>query len=194
VKSPRGLLWVALGFTAITSIGCPKPQSPESSGGIPPSQVADYIHLVIEADRATYTRDVVARLQDQEGVLKASEHFREEKTLPLPAQMLRMGAQRTAEKGRFRYALISSWAINKTNLPKSDFERQGLAAIKARPEQPYTGYQTVGDARYFVALYADRAVSPACVRCHNAHAESPRRDFKEGDVMGGIVISLPMPK
>jgi hypothetical protein len=161
-------------------------------GELSPARVAGYIHTVIQADRTTYAKQVVERLQDQEKVIKASEHFKEEKSLPLPAQMLRMGAQLAAEQGGFRYSLISAWAINKANLPKTDFERQGLAAVAAHSERPFSGYQSVAGKRYFMALYADVAVSPACVRCHNGHPESPRHDFKEGDVIGGIVIALPV--
>jgi hypothetical protein len=30
------------------------------------------------------------------------------------------------------------------------------------------------------------------VSCHNGHAESPRKDFKLNDVMGGVVVALPL--
>ena len=160
--------------------------------GVPPERVADYLHAVIEADRATYAEQVVHRLQNVEKVITASERFKEEKTLPLPSQMLRLSAKRAQEKGPFRYALISEWAINKANLPKTDFEREGLAAVAKAPEKPYGRYETTGGQRYFMALYADRAVSDACIECHNRHSESPRHDFQRGEVMGGIVIALPL--
>ena len=160
--------------------------------GVPPERVVEYLHAVIEADRAIYAEQVVHRLQDVEKVLKASERFNEEKTLPLPSQMLRLGAKRAQEKVPFRYALISEWAINKANLPKTDFEREGLAAVAKAPEKPYSRYDTTGGQRYFMALYADRAVSDACIECHNHHPESPRRDFQRGEVMGGVVIALPV--
>ena len=38
----------------------------------------------------------------------------------------------------------------------------------------------------------DVAVAPACINCHNAHADSPRGDFEVGDTMGGIVIRIPL--
>lgn len=175
------------------SIGCQRNGSgSQEEATIPARRVADYIHTVIEADRATYATQVVQRLQDEEKVLEATEHFQEDKTLPLPAQMLRMGAQRASSGGGLRYSLISKWAINKANLPRTDFERRGLDAIVAQPDQPFVGDQTVNGVRYFMAIYADRAVSPACVKCHNNHAESPRHDFREGDVMGGIVIAIPL--
>ena len=139
-----------------------------------------------------YADQVVQRLQNVEGVIKASEHFEADKALPLPAQMLRMGAQIASENGSFRYALISPWAINKANLPKADFEKAGLKQVVADPGKPYRSYQTVAGKRYFVAIYPDRAVSPACANCHNKHSESPRHDFSPGDVMGGIVITPPL--
>ncbi|HEX4953302.1 MAG TPA: DUF3365 domain-containing protein [Thermoanaerobaculia bacterium] len=162
--------------------------------GIPPELVADYIHAVIEADRAVYADRVVQRLQNKEGVIKASEHFEADKALPLPAQMLRMGSQLVSEKGvGFRYALISPWAINKANLPKTEFEKQGVASVVADRTKPFRTIQEVAGKRYFMAVYADIAVSPACAACHNDHSESPRKDFKTGDVMGGVVITLPLP-
>lgn len=180
-------------FVVWGTVGC-QGGGGDSGGGetIPARLAADYIHMVIEADRATYATQVVQRLQDEEKVIQASEHFKRDKALPLPAQMLRMGAQRASSGGRLRYSLISTWAINKANLPRTDFERRGLEAIAASPDDPFTELQTVNGVRYLMALYADRAVSPACINCHNHHAESPRHDFRQGDVMGGIVIAIPL--
>jgi hypothetical protein len=187
----RSISYLAVGLAAaIIAVGARPPLG--EAQGIPPEQVVDLIHTVIEADRTIYTRQVVNRLQNDEKVIKASEHFKADKALPLPAQMLRMAAQLGSEKGKLRYALISLWAINKANSPKTAFEKKGLEAVAKDPGKPYTSYETVGNKKYFMALYPDKAVSPACVVCHNAHKESPRKDFKLGDVMGGIVIALPL--
>lgn len=180
-------------FLSILMAGGCNPGTPSSrSNGIPPEEVTDYIYAVIEADRTTYTREVVYRLQDVEHVIQVNQHFKEEKALPLPSQMLRMGATLVSEKGKFRYALISPWAINKANLPKSNFEKKGLEAVVKEPNKPYKSYETAGGKKYFMALYPDKAVSPACIHCHNHHPDARRKDFKLGDVMGGIVIALPV--
>lgn len=176
--------------TGLLAIGCNAGR--EASPGVPPEQVADLIHTVIAADRAVYADQVVHRLQDVEGIIRSDEKFEEKKALPLPSQMLRMAAKRVAETAPFRYALISQWAINKANLPRTPFEKEGLATVASHPTSVHTEYQTVRDKRYFLALYPDVAVSAACVTCHNHHSESPRKDFKIGDVMGGIVISIPL--
>lgn len=160
--------------------------------GIPPSTVADYVHAVIEADRAIYTKHVVDRMQEK-GVVAASENWESQNTLPLPAQFLIDSARMVAKKDRgIRYRLISLWPIYERNGPATDFERGGLEAILKQPEKTYTGYVESGGRRYFQAIYPDVAVAQACIGCHNAHPNSPRRDFKLHDVMGGIVITLPV--
>ena len=174
-------------------IGCEAHASSERPAEcMGPEQVAGYVHTVIEADRATYAEQVVHRLQDVEQRIKASASFVEDKALPLPSQMLRMGSKAATARaaGGLHYALISPWAINKANLPKTEFEKTGFQQLERSPDKPYQAYQQVGGKRYFTALFADKAVSEACVSCHNSHPDSPRTDFKQGDVMGGIAISM----
>lgn len=161
--------------------------------GISPRQMADALHAVMESDRTVYTREVVNRLQNEEKVIKASEHWRDEKALPLPAQMFRMGAEMVAEKDAgFRYALLSLWPVNKQNSARTEVEKTGLQFVVDNSGQNYYAEEALGDREYFTAVYADKAVTPACISCHNAHKDSPRRDFELGDVMGGVVLRIPL--
>ncbi len=165
----------------------------DEPGGISPQVMADALHTVIEADRAVYARHVVNRLQDEEQVIEASEHWQDDRALPLPAQMFRMGAELAAERtDRFRYALLSTWPVNAQNAPKTEMEAAGLDALAADPSRPFYGTETLGGVDYFTAVYPDVAVAEACVNCHNAHPDSARDDFAVGDVMGGVVIRIPM--
>ncbi|WP_299599083.1 DUF3365 domain-containing protein [uncultured Microbulbifer sp.] len=175
-------------FAAIAALaGCGE------KSGIEPERMADAIFSVIEADRASYTNFVVNRLANEEQVIKADEHWKDNKALPLPAQMMRMGAERVAEQeAGFNYALLSQWAINKQNKPRTDLEQQGLQFINDNPGKNFYGTETLGDTEYFTAIYPDVAVSPACVSCHNEHVDSPRTDFELGETMGGVVIRFPM--
>jgi hypothetical protein len=161
--------------------------------GIQPKQMADALHAVMAADRTVYTRMVVNRLQNEEKVIKASEHWKDEKALPLPAQMFRYGAEMVGEKTKdFSYQLLSLWPVNKQNAPRTEAEKTGLKFVVDNKGQNYYATETLGGTKYFTAVYADQAVAPACVTCHNAHKDTPRTDFKLGDVMGGVVIRIPV--
>ena len=155
--------------------------------------MADALHAVMESDRTVYTRLIVNRLQNEEKVIKASEHWKDDKALVLPAQMFRFGAEMVAEKKMgFSYSLQSLWPINKQNAPKTALEKQGLDAVAKDNTKPFYGEETLGKVKYFTAVYADKAIAPACITCHNAHKDSPRTDFKIGQTMGGVVLRIPM--
>lgn len=163
------------------------------TAGIPPEVVAEYIHAVIQADRTIYSTHVVERLQDLK-VIMSAEDWKARGTLPLPAQMLQMAGQEVQGLGLgLRIRLASLGPIYKKNGPADQFERAGLEAVAKKPQKPYTGIMTEGDRHYFKAIFADRAVSMACVACHNSHDLSAKRDYKLYDVMGGIIISFPVP-
>ena len=163
------------------------------SKGISPQAMADALHSVMEADRTVYTKLIINRLQNDEKVIKASEHWKDDKALVLPAQMFRYGAERVAEKGAaFSYSLLSLWPVNAQNKPKTDVEKAGLKYLSDNPGKNYYGEEVLGGTKYFTAVYPDVAVAPACINCHNDHKDSPRTDFKMGETMGGVVIRIPV--
>jgi len=185
----------ALGGCLLLS-GCGGSEAAEaSSSGVSHQEMTDALHMVLENDRTVYTQKIVNRLAKDEGVIEASEHWQEDKALVLPAQMFRLGAELTAEKGApFSYSLQSLWPINKSNAAgQTDIEKKGLQFVADNGgSKPFYSEETLGGEKYFTAIYADVAVAPVCVSCHNEHKDSPRTDFELGDVMGGVVIRVPM--
>lgn len=165
---------------------------------ITPKAMADAIHMVADSDRTVYTRMIVNRLAAKEKVIKASEHFEDDKALVLPAQMFRFGAEMVHKKAEkdpdinFSYSLQSLWPVNPQNAPKTDAEKEGLKYVVENKGKNYYTTEKLGDTNYFTAIYADVAVAPVCVSCHNDHKDSPRTDFKLGDTMGGVVIRIPV--
>lgn len=160
--------------------------------GIAPEKVADYVHAVLEADRSFYTTHVVNRMQEQ-GIVAATEQWEQGKGLPLPAQFLQHSGRLVAEAGYgIRYKLIGFSPIYQRNAPATEFERRALELLRRQPDRPVSGLVSSGKKQYFQAIYADRAVSPACVTCHNSHPLSPKQNFKLNDVMGGIAITIPL--
>jgi len=161
--------------------------------GITFQKVADMLYRVMSADREVYTRMVVQRLTVDKKILTASEHFEDDAALPLPAQMFRFGAKEVMDNTEdFSYALLSLHPINPKNGPGTELERRGLEHVAGKPDENFYGEEELGGERYFAAVYPDYAVVKACVACHNNHKDASRTDLKVGDVMGGIVIRIPM--
>ncbi|HTL62037.1 MAG TPA: DUF3365 domain-containing protein [Nitrospira sp.] len=195
----KALTWIAAVLTVV-ALAAPSIFAVEKpsgrSLGVPPETVADYLRAVIMAHRHFYTIHIANRLR-QERVVDVSENWRADHALPLPVQLVRETSEIAELTGpNVRYRLISQWPINKANAASTEFERRGLKEIQARPNRPYSSANpTAGTPeQVFEAVYADIAVTSTCVECHNAHPSSPKKDFKVGDVMGGLVISFPLAK
>ena len=186
-----GFLWRTLfaGLTLVAYVGCSSGTKEASvEACVAPKVVADYVHAIIEADRTLYASLVVERMQ-LHGKALASQDWAQEDQLPLPAQLLQFAGLEVERRGTgLKYRLASLWPVDGTNLPESDLERTGLQTVSDDPSAVHTS--TIRG--HFKAIYADRAVSEACVTCHNEHPLSPRRDYKLNDVMGGIIIQFPL--
>ena len=160
---------------------------------ISPRKMADSLHAVIAADRDAYARLIVQRLHADEHRLPATENWREARGLPVHAQMLREAGQNIQKRGaEFSYTLRSLWPINENYGPQTEVEQAGLEHVARHPGENYYTEELLGGRSYFTAIYADRATLPSCVECHNQHPRSPRRDFKLDDVMGAIVVRVPL--
>jgi len=189
---------LALTIGATLSIATASTAVNAAGDTVPVKAMADALHLVMDSDRTIYTKTIVNRLVKKEKVIKASEHFNDDKALALPAQMFRFGAELVEKRSKslpdvnFTYSLQSLWPINKQNAPKTDAEKAGLKFVAENKGKNYYTEETLGGKKYFTAVYADTGVAPVCVSCHNGHKDTPKRDFKIGDVMGGVVIRIPI--
>ncbi len=160
---------------------------------VSPRKLADALHAVIAADREAYARLIVQRLALEDRKLAVSEDWREKHALPTHAQMLRLTEQAIQKGGaEFSYALRSLWPINANQGPQTEVEQIGLEYVRANAGTNYYAEETLGGRGYFTAIYPDRASLSSCVECHNRHPSSPRHDFKLDDVMGGLVIRIPL--
>ena len=134
----------------------------------------DLTHIIEYADF------LMPRQLDKDGVM-------------LPAQMFRYSRDLAMEMDPgFTYSLQSEWPINKQNGPKTPIEKEGPKFLGNNPGKNFYGEETLGEKTFFTAVYPDVAVSSACVDCHNHHKDSPRSDFKMGEVMGGVIIRIPL--
>lgn len=186
-----------VGLSLVTLAACNQPATTQApaTAGIDPKLYTDSLFAVMNADRANYTKLVVARLGPKgAGVIKPDEHWKDlDNGVLLPAQMFRAGSEAVAEvTDEFTYSLQSIWPIGKQNAPKTPMEKEGLEYVAANPGENFYGKETLGDVTYYTAVYPDVAVSEACTSCHNDHKDSPKTDFELGEVMGGVVIRVPL--
>jgi hypothetical protein len=169
------------GLALLAGIGCERlpaqrgaPAHPEVT--FKPQEMADALHAVIDADQETYA---------------ATDG--NETRMALHMQRLRQSSNSVQQQGaEFHYVLRSLWPVNPKNAPETDTEKSGLQFVLAHPGTNYYGAESLGGRHYFTAVYAETATVSACADCHNRNPDSPKKDFKAGDVMGGLVVRVPL--
>ena len=98
-SSRTKLISIAVGGILAASAGMAVATDVADKPMISPKAMADALHLVMDSDRTVYTRKIVNRLVKKEKVIKASEHYDDEKALVLPAQMFRYGSELVSKRG-----------------------------------------------------------------------------------------------
>ena len=187
-----GVVAVGLALWATLAAGNPEGKTHKLQS-VTIRKMADSLHAVIAADQQAYAELIVQRLATDEKRLPATEDWREAHGLPVHAQILRTAARNIQKRGaEFSYTLRSQWPLSTSNGPQTRAEQQGLEAVAKKPDTAFYTEEELGGRSYFTAIYADRATLPSCVECHNQHPHSPRKDFKSGDVMGALVVRIPL--
>jgi signal transduction histidine kinase len=156
------------------------------------AQRARSLHTQIMADRGYYAEVIVPRLIELGGTI-GGDYQRVHGRFPLPATFVREVSEITAShKDGYTANLISPWAINKDKRLKDQFQRDAFAYLVEHPAGQFVRTDTIEGRAVMRVLMADLASAQSCVDCHNAHPQSPKRDFKLNELMGGLEIIIPM--
>lgn len=146
----------------------------------------------IMADRQYYASAIVPRITAFGGTLGedyATVHGR----FPLPATFVREASEASVQlHNGYTARLISPWPINRKQGLIDEFQRAGFAYLDHNPDGQFIQAGMLDSRQVLRVLMPDRAVSSSCVSCHNAHPNSPRHDFKIGDIIGGLEIDVPI--
>jgi methyl-accepting chemotaxis protein len=158
-------------------------------------QTAQAIGAQIAAERATYTDKVVTKLLSENADVTFADmkHVGDPKALPLPASFVHLTSNLVNARGFDTVDLLSLWNINPDKKPGTDDVRKALEDVARNPDQAEEILLEGKDPR-LVSVTADIASAQGCVDCHNRHPDSKRHDFRVGDVMGGLVVSIPLAK
>jgi serine/threonine protein kinase len=78
--------------------------------------------------------------------------------------------------------------------PRDEFERAALMRLRQSKGQETVHEFTEIDGQRVVRYAQARVMQRTCVECHNTHPQSPRHDWREGDVRGVLMIIRPLGK
>ena len=143
--------------------------------------------------RKLYTSEVTDRVEGH-GIQITHDYATKAGAIPLPATFSmelgkRISEQNTGMQARLYSDFPFPW--RKDGGPRDDFEREAIQQLGQFPDQPFyrfEDFQGHPSLRYAVA----ERMEAGCVSCHNSHPDSPKTNWKLGDVRGVLEIIRPL--
>jgi adenylate cyclase len=157
---------------------------------------ANDVNSIITAFRGYYATNVVERvLANGGGTIQVLHNYESVPgAIPIPATLsLELGKVVAARQENINYRFISDFPFKDRSPHKLDqFEIDSLHSLRNDPQQKLfdTSASLLSDS---VRLVVPVLMEPACVSCHNTHPESPKKDWKVGDVRGIQEVSISQP-
>jgi hypothetical protein len=142
---------------------------------------------MLDVVMAHYSSEVVERAQSR-GIAVTHDYASKDGAIPLPYTFTIEAGNKV---GVFRIYSDHPFRSRKDGGPRDGFERDALAELRRDPSQPvycFDSFQGRPALRYATA----RRMQASCIHCHNAHPDSTKRDWKEGDVRGVLEIIRPL--
>jgi len=147
----------------------------------------------LEEFRTIYTAQVVNRLIGH-GIEITHDYKDKEKAIPLPATLSMELADAISKKStRTLSRLYSDYPFpwRTKGGPQDTFESEALIELRKNPDKPFYRFENYQGQPYLRYAVAD-LLRESCVDCHNNHPDSPKRDWKQGDVRGVLEVNWPM--
>ena len=153
-----------------------------------------YAQAIKEA-RTLYSSEAVDRLGTAHGISITHDYAAKKGAIPLPATyLIELGKHLSEKNPGMSIRLYSDYPFpwrRKEGGPRDDFEREALHHLRQNPNLPFFRFEKFQGRPSLRYAQAD-ILKPSCVGCHNAHPDSPKTDWKVGDVRGILEIANPL--
>ncbi len=154
---------------------------------------------IITDIRTFYANDVAGRIQaaakDNQPTKVVANYHDVPGAVPIPATFsIALGGLITGRDNAIRYDFVSDFPFaNRSPYQLTAFQRTSLDQFRADPKLQSTEETTGGLFAPIVQVAFPIRMSEACVGCHNTHPDSPKHDWKVGDVRGVQAITISHP-
>lgn len=143
--------------------------------------------------RKFYSSEVVSRAK--KGKLRVNYDWdQDETTLPLPATFTNVvGKKIEKENPGTSIRLYSRYPFpyRKATEKYDEFEMEALQELEQGQTKSFYRFEN-WDGKLSVRYAIPDVMGESCVSCHNAHPESPKTDWKVGDVRGVVEVITPV--
>ncbi|MDP2809328.1 MAG: methyl-accepting chemotaxis protein [Rhodocyclaceae bacterium] len=142
--------------------------------------------------RMFYAREIVPKAKAK-GLGIHHEFKGKEDAIPVPASLIGALAETDKSGNGLRLYSKHPFTFRKAEETRRDaFEEEALAWLEKNPKGEFYRIERRDGQPVMRLATADIMVNDTCVNCHNSHPDSPRRDWKVGDMRGALAVSIPV--
>ncbi len=140
--------------------------------------------------RGYYVKNLVSKVKKQQAMKFGINHADHADMLPLPATMI-MDLSQEMEKDGVYVSLYSQFPFpNRSDRQLDGFQQRAWERVQD-PAEILTEVVETQEGRSIVRVgVADTMSAQGCVSCHNAHPDTPKRDWKLGQTRGVLEVKL----
>jgi len=159
---------------------------------------AQDLNAVITGFRGYYSTNVVGRVLASPGSTKVVHNYADiPGAIPIPATLsLELGRVVSEHQANIAYRFVSDVPFRgRAPHQLDEFETSALKSLRENPNQELVRVTRTMLSDQ-VRLITPVVMAAACVKCHNSHPDSLKRDWKVGDVRGiqEVVVNQPIAK
>jgi class 3 adenylate cyclase len=147
--------------------------------------------------RAYYADNIVSRVQNFKGDTVAVHNYKDVPgAVPIPATLsLELGSIIAHHGANIGYNFTSDLTFaGRAPHVLDPFEKNALADFRAKRDPDMVATSISGSLfERQIRMAVPVVMGAACVACHNSHPDSPKRDWKVGDVRGIQEITVRQP-
>ena len=139
--------------------------------------------------RAYYTKNIIKKVLANGTIKPSFDHEGKENTVPLPATVIHDLSALLAQEDT-RLNLYSGFPFpNRANRQLDPYQQQAWEFLSQNPDETFVREETIGGKKVVRVAIADKLVAEGCVACHNSRPDTPKNDWKLGDVRGVLEVT-----
>lgn len=142
--------------------------------------------------RNFYQQTVVKRVADTD-VIVTHDFLDQDNAIPIPAtMMLELSAYLNTQTENITFALVSDYPFPwRERRFLTDFDKRALESLRSNAADEY--YEIFSENGLTYLHFASPVyMTEGCIDCHNNHPDSPKQDWKVGDIRAVQIFEMPV--
>ena len=143
--------------------------------------------------RTYYNEFVVSKVENLPDIKVDYNHEYSSNTIPLPATTIHNISEKLSQKENVKVNFFSDYPFpNRANRVLDEFQKNSIKFLRENPNEIFIKQDIVNNKEVIRVAFSDTMGSNSCLACHNGRADSPKKDWKLGDVRGVLEVVMPI--